>query len=254
MIARTLLTLVLSLTLVGSSNGQRLSLVFEPASNERDGWMRDVLQREGEFRTLIGHVNEEIAFNESVQIVFRAGDKNQAFYDEDSRTIVVSYGFCWYIVDVFTRNGVLKEDWDEEDFDNLILPVIDETILHEMAHALIHVNQLRPSDDEETAADKLVVFIVDDFYGSTENALPTSLHYRLLAEEAGGSERSDYLAKHPPSMERHDNFVCWIYGSDPEKFSGLLEDIGVDRDPDECVEAYGNLHDEWSQLLAPYRS
>ncbi len=253
MIARTLLTLVFSLTLAGASLAQGLDLVFEPATNERDELMRELLERRGEFNRLIDHLNEDVAFNESVTIVFRPGDKNQAFYDEDSRTIVVSYGFVWYIADVFVRNGVIQDDWGEEDFDNLIQPVIDETILHETAHALIHVNQLEHSGDKETAADKLVVYIINDFYGAAETALPTSLHYRLLSEEAGGPERSDYLAQHPPSLERHDNFVCWIYGSDPEKFAGLLEDLEVARDPDECVAAFGQLDAEWGSLLAPSR-
>lgn len=253
MFDRSVLALVLTFTLAGSAGGQQLSLVFEPASNDRDQRMLETLQQEGELETLIGHINEDLAFGEGVQIVFRPGDKNQAFYDEDSRTIVVSYGFCWYIVDVFTRNGMLEPEWTREDFDKLILPVIDETILHETAHALVHVNQLRPSGDKETAADKLVVFIIYDFYDAAENALPTSLHYRLLAEESGGSERSDYLAEHPPTLQRHDDFVCWIYGSDPQKFAGLLEDLEVERDPDDCVAAFQQLHEEWSRLLAAYR-
>jgi hypothetical protein len=57
----------------------------------------------------------------------------------------------------------------------------------------------------------------------------------------------EYDIEHPPDIERHENYLCWIYGSDQKKFSGFENQLG--ELAEDCEDRYIAVMNEWDGKL-----
>jgi hypothetical protein len=207
----------------------------------RDYEIRELLMDDQALYDLMQDVNEDVKLPKDILVIFGPGTP-EASYDTAKDVVYLSYSFVDMTINLFRRNGSFNDDdyWGE--VNSKILPVVDETILHEIGHALIDVHQipLEEWDNEEELADQLAFYIIHDFYDSSDDLMAVALHYRYRANE---SEPSEYDSEHPADIERHDNYLCWIYGSDRKKFSGFEGQLG--ELTEECEDRYHTVMQLW---------
>ena len=56
-------------------------------------------------------------------------------------------------------------------------------------------------------------------------------------------------------MIRFGDIICLLYGSDPEEFEQLMDDLEVpDRRKYQCIRRYKEREESWERLMAPYLS
>jgi len=248
-------TLALPPNLAAQDGGDFL-LQFLEATDEDDAALLGVLQADEDLRTVISDVNGTVMLPLNVPIQFGPGHEGEVYYDSNETRIYISFGFIWDVMQLFYDAGDFDLENQDAEVASKILPVVYETVLHEMAHALIDLHDIPTHGQSgEEVADQLVVFIVSDFYDDDEtiNAILVPVVnqyiYRNNANRGADAEPSE----HPLDLDRALNYVCWLYGSNPDTFDFLgatLEEGG--RSTDDCPEAYYSLMVDWSDRLAPY--
>ena len=130
---------------------------------------------------------------------------------------------------------------------------------HELGHALIRVFDLPFTGREEDVADQLgaVLLLAPGEDGKpyphlVQIALDTARRWGLYAAEAG-DEEYDHSERHSFNLQRMYNWLCWIYGSDPEANASIVTsgDLPEDRAV-WCDEEFQKMSAGWHLMLEPY--
>ncbi len=127
-------------------------------------------------------------------------------------------------------------------------------VAHEMGHALVDQLKLPVTGKEEDAVDGFAAYLLtaDHRFGPLV-PLSAAMLFDGLKTEDGKLGDSDFADEHSLPQQRVYQFLCWIYGSDPKHFRGI---VGHDMLPRQravrCPAEYRQLRASWDQLLAPY--
>lgn len=135
------------------------------------------------------------------------------------------------------------------------------TFYHELAHAAIDFGQLPITGREEDASDQLVVYLLltPDANGNVEPEAEHAVRdyarmFEQYAENDGELGEADFARKHPPNQTRRYNMLCWMYGSNPARYSDFVTDGELPESrAASCEDEYKQLAWSWSKLLAPFQ-
>lgn len=178
----------------------------------------------------------------------------------DGRTIYVPPAFLTHIHDVLgnvvktvKRPAVFPEDkFNADDLTALSTQFI---FGHEMGHALQRQLMLANLGLEEDAADGFASFYTINEVGP-DPSLAAAILFDELAREEGELTLEGFSSDHPVTQQRVFNFLCYLDGSDPERFRGPLVDAGylpATRAP-LCPQAWAMLDYGWWTQLKPHFS
>lgn len=131
-----------------------------------------------------------------------------------------------------------------------------ETLYHELAHAMIDVMDLPVFGPEEMAADMFSVVLMntlfddDDLNDMTGHVAAAYLD-GVPKEGLGQSDGTAMWDLHGTDEQRYYNFICLMYGADPEARSALVDEFDLPGSRAEsCSDEYDLTHRAWSQALA----
>ncbi len=111
------------------------------------------------------------------------------------------------------------------------------TLVHEMGHALIAELDVPLLGKEEDAADRIATIAL--LHGSADHDIPNRIdEIEFIVAAAQGwrveweLERLDqvtapYWDSHALDIQRFYNIVCLLYGSDPDKYAGLADQLAL---------------------------
>ncbi len=124
-----------------------------------------------------------------------------------------------------------------------------ETFFHESGHAVLDLLDLPFTGREEDVADQFAAWRLaesgDD--ASTEALLSSAYEYTILAS----AYEADPNDEHASDAARAVNYLCYLYGSDPERWDGLVDDDPLTQErADQCEDEWDGLRVGWRQLLA----
>jgi len=147
----------------------------------------------------------------------RCGQVN-AQYDPATRRITLCREIREDVRGVFNRYTYTYTSAAELDqvADNAELFVV----LHEVGHALIDVLNLPVTGREEDVADQIAVWMLLQGGDAGERAiLSTAKYWKLLEVHRW---RSQFWDEHSVDAQRSYNLFCWLYGTNPVKYVGLV--------------------------------
>jgi len=235
----------------------RFTIEFNSGANEEEQAIQDILIRDERLFELLAEIDDAIYLADGVQIIFAPWPDiaRYAGWDVDIEpnaahkdgVILISYGLIVDVINRFRKNGNFDDDNGFAEFDQKILPNIVETLLHEVGHALIYVNEMPTFDvGEEIIADQLAFFIMSELY-EEEVLEPIIQNYTYIAAEQGAGMVSEDNSLHPGAGERAENLMCWIVG----KWS-FNDELESSEGLEECEYLYAKLMDEWHGRLAEW--
>jgi hypothetical protein len=169
-----------------------------------------------------------------------------AFYDPNNSRIIMCWELMSYFADMF--KPVAKND---EELGNAILGATIFAFFHEAGHGLIHQLDLPTPGREEDVVDSFATVIL--IAGGDEAvAMALSGAYWFQLQSQQGHE-TPFYDEHAFDQQRFYNILCWIYGSDPEKYqtfveSGTLPESRAAR----CPGDYAKTKRSWEKLLEPH--
>jgi hypothetical protein len=129
-------------------------------------------------------------------------------------------------------------------------------LLHELAHAAISEMRLPVLGKQEDAADSYAaVRLITIGSVFTHRVLAEAARGWFLSDrrDRNGGEKIEYYDEHGLDRQRAYQIVCFMVGSDPEKFRDLANEtkLPVDRQQS-CARDYGDASYAWDLVLQPH--
>ncbi len=182
-------------------------------------------------------LNQAFALPRDVAIGMGECNEPNAFYSPADKQLVICYELFAFLLKVF-----------EQDTDKVAGSLVF-IIFHELGHAVIDIYQLPAVGREEDAADQLAALVLISGGGDEAQSVLAAAEFfdRISTGEL------DFADEHSLNQQRVYNILCWLFGSNPQKYSsivtsGVLPESRAQRCPDE----YNQLERAWTKLLAPY--
>ena len=121
------------------------------------------------------------------------------------------------------------------------------------ATRLVDVLRLPAVGKEENAVDQLAtIILIAHGEEGEEMAIDGAMAFVLDSSEEA-IEDLPFWDTHALDPQRFYNMMCWVYGSDPEGYAGMVTEGDLPEERAEsCPEEYERAADAWAELLAPY--
>jgi hypothetical protein len=193
--------------------------------------------------------NQELSLPYDVSITFRDCGQPNAFYTSQNKTITMCYEFMELFYNIFTKKGN-----SEADAEKMMLGATDFFLLHELGHCLIDVYDLPATGREEDSVDQLSTYILvrDKKESDYASVMSGIVVFKALGEN-DETTANVFADEHSLSSQRFYNLACWMFGSDPQLFSfmvqqGILPEARAAR----CPEEYEKMSRAWERLVDPW--
>ncbi|WP_065204466.1 DUF4344 domain-containing metallopeptidase [Shewanella woodyi] len=220
---------------------------YLPVKNAADKRAKEVVKSvEAQIQLLVG----ELPMDSRLEI--RYGAEDGPLFDPGSMIIEIPYEFVTEVLARFERDnyqetGVLPYEATQD--------ALLHTLGHEYGHAFIFANQVIVLGREEDAVDTFAtLLLLHTFENGTEIALSAADLFSLEDEEVQEFEDDQFWGEHSLDAQRYFSTLCLIYGSDPERYAGIIpkEQLYIQRDS-YCEEEYFRQAENWERLKSRYR-
>jgi hypothetical protein len=170
-----------------------------------------------------------------------------AYYSPSDAAITFCYELIGLLADVFLP---ADGNWTQEAQDQ-ITGATWFIMMHEVGHALVHQLDLPITGREEDVADQLAVWTL---MGTGDKGAQAAYAGTLAIQPATAEfEQYEFADEHSLGPVRLYNVLCWIYGSDPEKYGSIVADGHLPEDRAvRCPGEWDRMSKAWQRLLAPH--
>lgn len=235
-------------------------LKYEPTNSYEE--IREIFIDSKIFDQIIDHLNNSgLIMRENIPVIFQnCGDPN-TYWNSQKKEIIICYENTAYDLVLFHENAKYS-------IEKAIEKSLNETIFafyHELGHALIDILTLNAVGQEEDAVDEfasVMLYRNHDQNFAGEVILDSSEYYELLYKI---NEKSPSWDEHTPHDKRLFNLVCFVYGSNPEKYEKVFiekfnlldkEDIASEDNlkirAAKCEQEFAKKNENWNRLLLPH--
>ncbi|REJ78646.1 MAG: hypothetical protein DWQ47_04130 [Acidobacteria bacterium] len=173
-----------------------------------------------------------------------------AFYDPRDKSITICYELMSHLFNLYRSDGSTVAEANER-----MGKAVNFIFLHELGHALIDSYELPITANEEDAADRCSSYICIEEMGDegVEWVVAAAEAFYIQAQNrkiGKGSLADEHLLEE----QRFFNSLCMIYGSNPNKYSGFVEDgLLPEARARRCPSEYARTAKAWESLLEPWR-
>jgi 3'-phosphoadenosine 5'-phosphosulfate sulfotransferase len=172
-----------------------------------------------------------------------------AFYNPRQGAVTMCYEMLNHLANIFVRDGQWTQAQSEA-----VDGAVNFIMYHEVGHALVDVMDLPVTGREEDAVDQLATYIL---IGSGEKGAQAAFN-GVLAVQPGENavfDNSDFADEHSLGPQRLFNIACWVYGSDPQKYSRIVTGGMLPRERAvRCPGEYQRMAKAWERLLSANRN
>lgn len=225
----------------------KLALHYARPKKENMRELADELQKSRLFAEVVSELEKMLLLPQDLAIHFEDCGEINAFYDPEKKRI----SMCWELLE-YTAEQFSKDGASDEEAAAGFLSATVFTFFHELGHALVDLLDLPITGKEEDVVDQLATWIL--VAGGDEGALMAIEGAMSFIDEEGDEEPATW-GEHSLDQQRFYNIVCWVYGSDPQKFAELTESKKGPL-PDEraeiCPDEWARMSKAWERLLADH--
>ena len=166
-----------------------------------------------------------------------------AFYSPKKHAVIM----CYELAHLFYEKFISKGSSDQEASD-ATLNALTFVLLHEMGHAVIGELDLGVTGGEEDAVDDLASLLLVDAK-QPGWAVDGARSMAILGE--GG--QMPFHDEHSLGEQRYYNIICIVFGSDPQKYLGLVEQgILPEKRAVRCQTEYKRKDKAWTTMIGPH--
>jgi len=234
-------------------------LTYEPTYYYQE--FEDWLKFEQYFESQIPFLNETFKLPYDVEILIAECNESNAFYFD--REIKICYELIHEtderFADYFVR--VYGDNWTTEELNYSVINVIENTLYHELGHALVDIYQLPITGPHESVADQFAGFILLEFPYEDDptNSIgqdamrDTAIDYWLAAEKNPDLTQTAFADTHALNQQRFYDLACWAYGYDPDYNQYMIDEDWIPENRLQwCSWEYYDSVYAWNILLAPF--
>jgi hypothetical protein len=234
-------------------DGGNFKVVYTPTNNPKYAEANESLRQSGSLEVIADELNAALAIPEDVTITFKECGEPNAYWSPPTRSI----NMCYELLEYFTQNfkGNAKS---EEELEKMVADATTFTFFHELGHGLVDILQLPATGKEEDAVDQLSTFVLitTDQREGGQTVLNGAQwfwnNFQNTRESGAGIEKLNWADEHSMDGARAFNIMCWTYGSDPQRYTGLVNAPLPEARAVRCPSEYNKLSRAWLNLLKPY--
>ncbi|MGF1749928.1 DUF4344 domain-containing metallopeptidase [Vibrio cionasavignyae] len=232
------------------SSNAAINFEFETATTSDDIHAQKVL-KESELTTLVSELSDNyFRFEQPLTIIY--GSDDGPLYDPQKHSVLIPYQFY-----TDSLNYFIKHDYEKKFGKPPEQGAIDtmlHTLLHEAGHAYVADQRIPILGKEEDAVDNFAaVLMINYVEGGSDAVVSAADMFSFESEERPEYyEVSEYIGEHSFDLQRYFSALCLVYGSDPEHYSSLLDEIEEDyRDErkDVCLQTFTQVDENWRHVL-----
>lgn len=243
------LTIALSWPLLAHSAGQ----VVPFYGIARDATQQSILEKAREGRVserLASMVNSTLRLKADLHVGIASCNSPNAFFDPSKRAIVL----CTEMLQLISKTASEDPAFGSAVPETIVLKQINGVALgvfmHEVAHAVIHINQVLITGREEDVADQFSVWMATRFMDQPHANIvgPVVWFWGRMAkannmQSMTPEERKSFMAnEHSLDEQRVFNLACWAYGTGTEGGYRVAQRAGLPQ------ERKLRCDKEWHQL------
>ncbi len=222
-------------------------VTYNPSRNAAHEEFRKIFQSNRVFEEVAEGLNKTIRIPTAVDINTVDCNTINAFYDPNTKRIIVCYELVSYFLGVFKPTA--KNDTE---LGNAVLGALIFTFFHESGHGLIHLLDLAAVGREEDAVDQLATLILIAA-GDEGVQMALSGAYWFGLNSKAGQNKLPFWDEHAFDGQRFYNILCLIYGSNPTKYGSFVSSGSLPKDRAvRCPEEYSKINKAWEKLLQPH--
>jgi len=232
-----------------------LKLNYVPVKKSEHTHLEKLLKDSRLFDRMVADTNKELVFPVEVPVNFvecaAIGEKDpvNAYYDPEKHSITMCY-------ELMAKSEELFKDDEQtpKELADAVLGSTAWTFYHELGHGLIDIFNIPLTGKNEDAADQISTYILLKAGDEGERAaLDGAEDFYREASEDKDLDDIALADTHSLDKQRFYNIMCWVYGTDEEKYSYLLKDVPELKDRAEsCKEEFEKMNESWAKLLAPH--
>lgn len=188
-----------------------------------------------------------------------------AFYDSTEKKITICYEMVDYLLHLFSRPtfdaggraGAMPHIPTRQDVGESVVGALDGIYFHELGHGLVDLYGLPVTGREEDAVDQLsALILINGAKTGQERAIFKTIEAlgHMAQEEAGDFiGRDAYAGRHSMTRQRYYTWLCYLYGSDHNRFLDLVStgELPLHR-ASGCEDEYDQMSRSWITLLRPH--
>jgi len=210
----------------------------------------------GYFEGQVEYLNSLFSLPQDVEIILIECNEVNAFYDPQTRQIIMCYEFIDSVYEDFLLN--YGDEVTQDEIGLMTFDVMDFVFYHELGHALVDVYGLPITGLEENALDQFAAFFMlmtlneEGYEGIIGQDILFNVGTWFFIES---EKQYEYVFwdVHNLDIQRFFNISCYAYGQHPEYNQDLIDDGWL---PEEralnCEYEYAVLKDSWSRILSPF--
>ncbi|HSH44054.1 MAG TPA: DUF4344 domain-containing metallopeptidase [Arenicellales bacterium] len=195
-------------------------------------------------------MENELALDNQLTL-FMGGDRGPR-YDEAANETLMPYGFVFDIAARFE-----SDDYSDTGVDiyDVVRDAYLHALMHEIAHALFVMYDLRTSGSMEKAVDALAILLLIRYYENGGDIVINAAE--LFVDESGAARAApgaaDFWTEHRLDRQSYTQAICLVYGSEPERYRNLrARSEFLQIRGRECVREYRRQVDAWFRVLRQF--
>ncbi|PMG39375.1 hypothetical protein BCU93_11985 [Vibrio breoganii] len=225
-----------------------VSLEYQKPKGKKATQVQQLIVESGVNDEFIQLVDNTLPFEEPVSLVYGNLASEGPSYDPETHTIYIPYAF------VLESQSYFSKHRSDDKVNQGAIDTLMHTLLHEAGHALVADNRISILGKEEDAVDNLATIIMLNYLDNGGDAAINAADMFDYESDDGGEyyDFAEYAGVHSFNLQRYFATLCLVYGSDPDTYAGLLDEIeedSLEEQQDVCEETYHQLNDNWHQYL-----
>jgi len=215
------------------------------ANTAQDTPAYQLLAQTGVLGRIVAGMNDTFKLPRDIGVVVTSTDVGPAYISE-ANTLVIGYPFIQSIANTFLQAypnltaGQLAER---------VVNVASFVLLHEMGHALVNQLDIPITAREEDAVDNLATVINVEAFPAGGNVVFDFADFFSLLQ--ANPTALSFWDEHSFDLQRANDAVCHLYGSDPQAYANLAGLIPQERRV-RCRDEWNQISSSWEELLKPY--
>ncbi|CAH6844129.1 conserved exported hypothetical protein [Vibrio chagasii] len=227
-----------------------LIIEYSAPQDEAERQLKQEIEQSGVNDTMVDLSNQLFLFKQP--LVIQYGGDEGPLYDPQTHHVLIPYNFYAESLNYFEKNQYEKEYGKSAQtgaIDTLL-----HTLIHEAGHAYVEDQQIAILGKEEDAVDNLATILLINYVEhGTDAAISAADMFAFESEDRPEYyDLGEYIDEHSFDLQRYFSTLCLVYGSDPEAYKNLLDEVENDylKDRKEfCVEHFDVINANWHRYL-----
>ncbi len=210
--------------------------------------LNQLVKDSGVFEGVANFLNVILILQKDFPITFKQCGFVNAYYTLEGKEIVI----CTELLENFAQNFSYFTK-SESELDKAVTDATFFILFHELGHGLIDIYDLTYSGKEEDVADQLSTIVLINFGEDGVKAAITGANLFYITSSQIDAGSYPFWDEHSLNQQRYYNILCWVYGSNPQKYNDFVGAYGL---PEEravrCQREYEKMSEFWDVAIEPY--